>query len=416
MRKAFSPETNMQLIYQKMFDSSELMIDKPRLIMLENMDYNLSTFKMPKIFKSVIKKVLAENKLRYSDLGGMKALKDQIWEYELALNPSIKKTLASLFVGNGVEEVLFASLKAILKLPENINRNEVIIFAPGYSLFETTIKVLGGKVQVVKGKRVNNFIPTQEAIKKAINSNTCAIVFANPNNPTAISYGRDYLKGLIKLAKKYDLFVISDEIYAEMVRSPKKHVSIISINKGFNNVVKVFGPSKDRPGMTGLKIGYLIGDPRLEESIKQEYLARNFTINILSEYVFLVDLVLRVYRVTGVLKNCKIFELSDKDIKDYFKTVESNRRKMFGFQKKVIKLLRNSEKVADVIMPDGCNMLFFRFHKDMSADDFFNYFLNLGVGLYSPDIFHIDEDEGSWSRICITQSFEKIEQGLKRFL
>lgn len=217
----------MNLVYKKMFDCGEVMSRTPNLIRLETMDYDLKTFKMPRIFRQVMLDVWDNHKLRYSDLGGMKALTDQILKYELALNPNLKlKSRPAIFVGNGVSEVLYSVIKSILQLLGNETRKEVILFKPGYSLFDSMVKVLNGKAKFVEGLRKNNFVPTIEDIEKVVTKRTCAIVFANPNNPTTVSYNRKYLKNLIELSRKYDLILVSDEIYCEMIRAPKRHIQI----------------------------------------------------------------------------------------------------------------------------------------------------------------------------------------------
>ncbi|MDP2671928.1 MAG: pyridoxal phosphate-dependent aminotransferase [Candidatus Daviesbacteria bacterium] len=406
----------MSLTYKKMFDYGDLMSQKPDLIRLETMDYDLKTFKMPQIFRQVMLDVLDNHKLRYSDLGGMKALTDQILKYELALNPSLKlKSKPAIFVGNGVSEVLFSAIRAILQLPENNGREEILLFVPGFSLFETSVKVAGGKVRFVKGLRRNNFIPAITQIRNKVTKQTCAIVFANPNNPTTVGYKEKFLEELIKLAKARNLFLVSDEIYGDMVRKPRKHVQTITLNNGLKNLVKVFGPSKDRPGMTGLKIGYLIADSRLNNSLTTEYLARNDTINILSEHIFLVDLALRTKRLTGV--SCDILSnFSVGDIEEYYETVQSNYERIFDYQDRIMRILKSSNRVVDYIVPQGCNMIFVKYYKDLSHADFFNRMLKQGIGLYPGDVFHINEDQGQWFRICITQSFEKIQHGMERFL
>lgn len=415
MQRVFSTSNNMNLVYKKMFDSWEIMDKKPNLVLLETMSYDLKVFKMPNIFKKVIRQSL-DNRLRYSSLGGMPALKEQILSYELALNPNIEKSEISIFVGNGVQELLYSVIKAILQLPENTNRKEVIVFSPGYSLFDAVIKVVRGKIRLVGGLRRDDFVPTIDKVKQAITKNTCAIILVNPHNPTTVCYKKDYLLDILALAKKYNLMVISDEVYSEMVRPPNKHSSIVSLNNGFDNLVKLFGPSKDRPGMAGLKIGYSIGDIKLKRSLTEDYLTRNYSINILSEHIFLVDLALRTNKLTGKLSPV-LSKFSNKEIEDYYLTLGSNLSKIFNYQDKILNMLRKSDKIIDYIPPQGCNMIFFRYYKDLSPKDFFKHILSLNVGLYTGDTFHVNEKiNGAWSRICVTQNWDKLSTGLKRLI
>lgn len=418
MQHVFSTLNNMNLIYKKMFDSWDIMDRKPNLILLETMSYDLKCFRMPNIFRRVIRNVIRKdaNKLGYSCLGGMKALKKQILDYELALNPTIKINEASIFVGNGAQEVTYGVIKSILELPDNKRRKEIVIFSPNYSVFEGMIRTAGGKTIFAQGLRKNNFVPTINKIRIAITQNTCAIILVNPHNPTTVCYEKDYLISILALAKKHNMMVVSDEVYAEMVRPSQQFISIASLNSGFDNLVKVFGPSKDRPGMAGLKIGYCIGDKKLENSLSREYLVRNYSMNILAEYVFLVDLALRTAKLTGKT-NLILSDFTKEEVEDYYKTVESNLNRIFNYQNRIVNLLKRSKKIIDYIPPQGCNMIFFRYYKDLSPDDFFNHILKLNVGVYTGDTFHIDHKvDGSWSRICVTQNWHKLSEGLKRLI
>lgn len=398
----------MKLTYQRMFDYGSLMAKYPNLSRLETMDYDLEVFRIPRIFKSTIDHVINNGKVGYMEPGGMERLKDEIFLHESLLNDGINTKEYSVFVGNGVSEILYTIIKAILLLPENKKRKEVILFSPGYSLFESIVYVLDGNPKFIHGIRKNDFVPTMDCFEGAVTKNTAAIVFANPHNPTAISYSKEFLRRLIEVAKQHNIFLVSDEIYADMLKPPYRHISTASVNHGFSNLAKVFGLSKDRPGMTGLRIGYCITDRKLANTIRNEYLTRNFTINAISEYLLLVDLSLRDKRLSD--KENEILKwFSEDEINEYFVTVEKNYERIFSYQKKLCQLLDKASKIVDFINPHGCNMIFFKYYKNLSPEKMFHEFAKKGVGIYGGDVFHVDEKAvGSWSRICITRKLDQL--------
>lgn len=396
--------------YRESFKLWKIAANDPSIVLMEEMSYNLNLFKIPKVFRNVVNKCFTDNLLEYSEPGGMSELKDEIMDYEFEVNSSLKKRNAFVFVGSGISEVFYRYMKAILSLPENRNRKKVILFKPGYLFFDISVNRAGGKVKHVEGFRKDKFIPKIDLVKKAMTSDVCAIVIVNPHNPTGIEYDNKYLSEIVLSALKKKIFVISDEVYESMLKPGKTHTNIFSIRNSFNYTVRMFGPVKDRPGFSGVRIGYGIGDKRLESLLMNDYLGQSFSGNIISEYLFLYDMTLRKYILNEKKYKGKILDISQDEVEDYKRVVEHNKRIIFKLQDFVLCKLSKRKDVFDFIEPDGCNMVFFA-KKNLKNKKFVDF----GVGLYSGDFFNCSgKDDKCWSRICLTTNADYLKRGIDR--
>ena len=91
-------------------------------------------------------------------------------------------------------------------------------------------------------------------IREAITEKTSTIVINTPNNPTGAVYTPEEMIAIVELAIKHDLWIISDEIYAELIWNDTEYVAPASVLGGFERTLTVTGPSKTH-AMTGWRIG-----------------------------------------------------------------------------------------------------------------------------------------------------------------
>jgi aspartate/methionine/tyrosine aminotransferase len=394
-----------------MFDYWEKIAEDPSVILLEKMSYDLKTFKVPKIFQRVANDCFNKKRLKYSDPGGLTALKTAIRDYEIALNPVLKNKDSMILIGNGASEIFFYVVKAILKLPENTSRKKFVLFKPGYPFFDNCITNIGGICTYVRGSKGNQFMPSIERIEASFKDDVCAIVLVNPHNPTGISYPKEYLSKIVALAKKKNIIVVSDEVYAELLKSQYTHHSIFEINQSYNHVVRIFGPAKDRPGFTGIRIGYCIGDKRLERPIFEAYLTQSFAMNTIAEYLLLYDIILRTYFITNN-KQVLTKDITENELRNYQKTIAKNYKIIFDRQNAICRRFDKMKNFIEYIQPHGGNMIFFSYKHNQGKNFSFT---DLGLGLYPGDFFHQPSSpEHTWARICLTTDKKSLDTGLKK--
>ena len=143
--------------------------------------------------------------------------------------------------------------------------DEVLVPDPAYVSYAPIISLCGGVAAPVHCKAENGFIMTPEAIEKAITPRTKAIILAYPNNPTGAVMTREQLEAIVPVIEKYDLLIISDEIYAELTYGGK-HCSVASLPGMKERTVLLSGFSKAF-AMTGWRTGYACAPEALDKAM-----------------------------------------------------------------------------------------------------------------------------------------------------
>lgn len=133
-------------------------------------------------------------------------------------------------------------------------KDEVIVFEPLYANYITFAKMASIVPVAVQTKIADGFhLPSNQEIEKKLTKKTKAIIICNPNNPTGTVYTKTELARIVKLAQKHNLFIISDEVYREIVFD-RKALSITNFKEALNRIILVDSVSK-RFNVCGARIG-----------------------------------------------------------------------------------------------------------------------------------------------------------------
>lgn len=177
---------------------------------------------------------------------------------------NIKVKPCEIIVTHGAIQALMAIFLALLE-----EKDEVIVLTPDYASHLNQIQIaLGGRkaIQVALDEKNNEWILNSKKLEKKITKKTKAILICNPCNPTGKVYSEKELKEIAKIAKKYNLYIITDEMYEDFVFDNKKHISIASFPEAAERTISVFGVSKSF-AMTGWRIGYIAANQYLIDQI-----------------------------------------------------------------------------------------------------------------------------------------------------
>lgn len=190
--------------------------------------------------------------------------------------PALRKAVAKQFQKDGIDcdpdteilitvgaqEAIFLTMQSILNPGD-----EVIVPEPRYTPYDTCITLAGGRMVSCPTYPENGFEVQAEDIEKVITNRTRAILIVSPNNPTGAVVSRKTMEKVAALAKKYDLMVISDELYGAIIFDGTVRTSMAALPGMKERTITVSGVSKTY-SMTGWRIGYLcapkgIVDPML---------------------------------------------------------------------------------------------------------------------------------------------------------
>lgn len=136
--------------------------------------------------------------------------------------------------------------------------DEVIVLEPFYTNYNTFAFMNGVTLKAVPTDIRNGFkVPEMSEFEKLITPRTKAILISNPGNPTGTLYTKENMLALGEIAKKHDLFLISDEVYREFCYTDEPHFSAMNIPGLEQNVILIDSVSK-RYNLCGSRIGCIV--------------------------------------------------------------------------------------------------------------------------------------------------------------
>jgi alanine-synthesizing transaminase len=163
-----------------------------------------------------------------------------------------------VFLGNGVSELIGMALQALLDTGD-----EVLVPSPDYPLWTGAISLCGGRAVHYRCDEQAGWAPDIDHAAALITANTRALVIINPNNPTGAVYSRDTLLGLLDLARRHGLLVLTDEIYDQILYDDAVHECAASLAPDL--VVLTLGGLSKTYRLAGFRSGWLaVSGPRHE--------------------------------------------------------------------------------------------------------------------------------------------------------
>ena len=136
--------------------------------------------------------------------------------------------------------------------------DEVIVLEPFYTNYNTFAFMNGLTLKAIPTDIRNGFqIPPMEEFEKAITDRTKAILVCNPGNPTGTQYSKESMLALGEIARRHDLFLLSDEVYREFCYTDEPHFSAMNIPGLEQNVVLIDSVSK-RYNLCGARVGCIV--------------------------------------------------------------------------------------------------------------------------------------------------------------
>ncbi len=203
---------------------------------------------------------LEKGKTFYTSNSGLKDLKIEICKY-LKRKVNVEYNFSNeVIVTVGGSEGIDIALRAMLDPGD-----EVLIPQPSYVSYLPCTVLADGVPVTIPLQEKNEFKLTAEELEAAITPKTKVLVMPFPNNPTGSIMTKEDLEPIVEVVKKYDLFVISDEIYSELSYQGE-HVSIASFEGMKERTILINGFSKGF-AMTGWRLGYACGPKEIIEQM-----------------------------------------------------------------------------------------------------------------------------------------------------
>ena len=192
---------------------------------------------------------LEKGRTFYTSNSGLKDLREEISNYikrtqNISYNPNNE-----IIVTVGGSEAIDIGIRALVN-----DGDEVIIPQPSYVSYEPCTVFANAVPVIINLKAENNFKLTPEELESAITPKTKILILPYPNNPTGAIMEKSDLEKIAKVIIKHDIYVMSDEIYSELIYSGK-HISIAALDGMKERTILINGFSKAY-AMTGWRLGY----------------------------------------------------------------------------------------------------------------------------------------------------------------
>lgn len=208
-----------------------------------------------------------------------------------------------MLITHGGSEALMFTLASICNPGE-----EVLVPEPYYSNYESFLRAADAKLVPIETKLSNNYhLPAKEEIEKLITPRTKAIMFSNPSNPTGTVLTMKEMEMIVEIAKKHDLFIISDEVYRQFIYDDIEYKSFLNMPGVEDKVILIDSISKHYSAC-GARIGVIASknkefinlalklcQARLSVSTIEQFASANL-INTIDTYLSEVKLEYKVRR------------------------------------------------------------------------------------------------------------------------
>ncbi|MCH5344460.1 MAG: aminotransferase class I/II-fold pyridoxal phosphate-dependent enzyme [Acetatifactor sp.] len=203
---------------------------------------------------------LEKGRTFYTSNSGLKELRQEICRYLKRKQGLEYDPIHEVLVTVGGSEAIDIGLRALVNPGD-----EVLIPQPSYVSYEPCAILAGATPVIINLKGENEFRLTAQELEDAITEKTKVLILPFPNNPTGAIMEQKDLEEIAEVVAKHDLFVLSDEIYAELTYK-EKHVSIASIPGMWERTILINGFSKAY-AMTGWRLGFACGPKAIIEQM-----------------------------------------------------------------------------------------------------------------------------------------------------
>lgn len=216
-------------------------------------------FSTPEPIKEATKTALDQNLTHYPPGAGELYLRERISRFEQEQN-GVSYSPEEILVVDGATEGLYLALRGILNPGD-----EVIVPTPAFGLYEPLVALSSG-VYVPMDTCADHFQITPQNLAQHITAKSKAILLNSPNNPTGAVYTPESLDAVYQVAKEKNLFVLCDDVYAQLVYGPYQSFSRYQDIR--EKIILIQSFSKPY-AMTGWRMGYLCADrPVIEQLAK----------------------------------------------------------------------------------------------------------------------------------------------------
>jgi len=216
-----------------------------------NLSQGFPDFDPPVELKDALKDAADGDKHQYSITWGAQNFREALAKKQSKFMGIPIDPQTQIVVTCGSTEAMMAAMLTVVNPGD-----KVIVFSPFYENY-TADAILSGAEPIYVHLRPPHFGFDVDELETAFKQSPKALILCNPSNPSGKVFTREELETIARLAKKYDTFVITDEVYEHIVYEPYKHVYMASLPGMFERTISCSSLSKTY-SITGWRLGYII--------------------------------------------------------------------------------------------------------------------------------------------------------------
>lgn len=281
-------------------------------------------FNTPDHIIAAAKDALDKGYTKYVAAAGLPALKKAIAK-KLKTENNLDYDPAQIIVSNGAKHSIFNALFATINPGD-----EVLILKPYWLTYPEVVKACGGVPVYVMAKARHGYKVTAAQIENMITPHTKMLIFNSPCNPTGAVYTEEEIRKIAEVCERYDLTVVSDEIYEKLNYSGQPHFSIARVSPEMKERTIVINGLSKSYAMTGWRMGYLACPLNVAKAIASFQSHSTSNVNTMTQYASVAAL-----------------EGDDAPMKKMLKAFGARREKMLS------KLDEMKSLGLDYVKPDG---------------------------------------------------------------
>jgi methionine aminotransferase len=237
-----------------------------------NLSQGFPNFNSDPLLIELVNKAMKSGFNQYAPMPGDLGLREVISEKTRLLHHKGYNPVTEITVTAGATQAIFTAIAAIIN-----KGDEAIIFTPAYDCYDPSIELFGGKTIPVQLKAPFYHVDWTE-VENKITSNTKLIIINSPHNPSGTILSESDMLQLQDLAEKYNLLVISDEVYEHIIFDKLTHYSAARFpelaSRSF--IIASFGKTFHN---TGWKMGYCLAPENLMNEFKKVHQYNVFSVN-----------------------------------------------------------------------------------------------------------------------------------------
>lgn len=242
-----------------------------------NLSQGFPNFDPPLELRELVFEHMQSGHNQYAPMPGLPALRavlaqKHFLQSKKKVNPDTEITITA-----GATQALYTAITAIVQAGD-----EVILLEPAYDSYRPSVELSGGKVIAYNLQQPDYSINWQD-FAQLITDKTRLIILNTPHNPTGTIWNRSDWEQLEKLVEGTNIFILSDEVYEQLVYDNKKHLSLLDFPKLYERGIATFSFGKTFHS-TGWKMGYCLGPEYLMAEFRKIHQFNVFSVNSPVQY------------------------------------------------------------------------------------------------------------------------------------